>query len=544
MLALFGVVVLLLDARTADASPESGVPRGWVAYDDVPELAALPSWLLDGALTQPLIKYITDCDGPSDPSDCGGTPARWPAANIPVRICSTQASRPAGLTAQEFRDVIAIVVETWNSQEIAVGIDYVGDCTNRDSWLFNNLQNEVGWDDQRQVLSAAQAAVTRTSLPIVGGVRVLRESDVVLDTDLGRVARVCVESTLAHEFGHLLGMGHSDDRADLMYPSFDPNTPSTCKVRPTANERARMQSLYGVDRSPSVVLSGAAVEPGSLVTAVATGTDPEGRALTYRWQQTSGPTITLSAEGVTARFTAPAQLGASVALRVTVVDAFGHLGTASANFVVSRAVGPPAKPPSLDVFAPGAADAVLGWGAVTDAATYELCSRPVEAPAPFECGPVSGPRVPVTWDSILGTAGSPSEMRLITTGTRETFLRACNSKGCSPAGTGGRSGGLRWSTWNIDYDYFALAYEVGSIQFTVVGVVNVTGTPRSFTLAIGTEADPRRTPLATCGLIPAGQSCFVFLGPGAAGAARQTEFVSILTEASGRPTIEHRFRVR
>jgi Matrixin len=532
------VVAATVDAPAARADLGGGVAPGWVAYDEPPVRTSLLSRLLDGALTQPLIKYLTDCDGAGD-IDCGGTPARWSAATMPVRLCSAQQSRPTGVTALEFREIVARAVETWNSQETAVGIDFTGDCTDRDFWTFNNLVNEVGWDDQRQVLTFTQAAVTRTSY---SSLRIIRESDVVLDTDLGGYPRVCLESTLAHEFGHFLGLGHSDDRADLMYASFDPRVLSTCKLAPSANERARLQSLYGVDRAPVVFLAGGAIEPNAAVTAVATGTDPEGLPVTYRWLQTAGPAVNLITEGPTARFTAPLQLDASVVLRVTAVDLFGHPASTTATFVVSRASGAPAKPPALDVFAPASGNAVLGWSTVPEAATYELCSRPVEAPAPFECGPVGGPRAPVSWDTVLGTTGTATERRLITTGTRETFLRACNPRGCSPAGTGGRSGGLRWAPWNIDYDYFALGYDVGGVQFTVVGVVNVSGEPRSFTLASGSELEPSRVRLATCGIVPAGQSCFGFLGPGAA--AVPGDSVSILAEAPGRPTIEHRFRVR
>jgi Matrixin len=539
LLAFLAVSLAVLDAGSARA--DSGVPSGWIAYDEPPARLSLFDRLLDGVRIQPLIKYVTDCDGVGDTPDCGGTPARWAASSIPVRVCTGQRTRPAGMTAEEFREVLTRVAETWNSQEIAVGLDYVGDCTTSDTWQFNNLQNEVGWDDQRNVLGSTQAGVTRTSYSVT---RIIRESDIVLDVDLGRVSRVCLESTLAHEFGHFLGLGHSDDRADLMFPSFDPNVLSTCKVRPTANERARLQALYGVDRSPSVVLAGGAVEPGSSVTAIATGTDPEGRPLTYRWTQTAGPAVNLNIEGATARFTAPMQLDTSVTLKVTAIDAIGHPATASATFVVNRSAGVPAKPPSLDVFAASGGNAVLGWGAVADAATYELCSRPVEVPAPFECAPVGSPRVPVSWDTVLGTVGRAGETRLITTGTRETFLRACNPKGCSPAGTGGRSGGVRWATSNIDYDYFALGYDVGAIQFTIVGVVNVSGDPRSFTLASGSEADPQRTRITACGEVAPGATCFGFLGPAAPGAPRHGDFVSILAEAAGRPTIEHRFRVR
>jgi hypothetical protein len=529
-----------LDGGLAGADSGDGSRSGWIPYDAPPERQSVLSRLLDGVLTQPLIKYLTDCDGVGDLFGCGGTPGRWPAAAIPVRLCSAQNARPGGLPAQEFRDLIAAAVTTWNSQETAAGIDYLGDCTDRDVWTFNNLQNEVGWDDQRRILSATQAGVTRTSIPLVDGVRVIRESDVVLDPDLAQMPRVCLESTVVHEFGHLLGLGHSDDRNDLMYPSFDPSVLSTCKVRPSGNERARLQALYGVDRSPTVTVSGGPVEPGGAVIAVATATDPEGGAVTYRWRQTAGPAVTLTADGATVRFTAPQQVGETVTLQVTAFDRFLHPASSAAAFTVSRSVAPPGNAPSLESFAFAGSDAALGWGAVAGAVTYELCSRPVDVVAEFECTPVAQPRVPVNWDTALGAGGRSNDYRLITTGSRETFLRACNSKGCSVAGTGGISGGIRWEAWGIDYDYFALAYDVGTIQFTIVGVVNVSGSPRTFALATGPESDPARVRLATCGLLAAGQSCFGFLGPGGAHGA----MVDILAEAPDRPAVEHRVRVR
>ena len=245
-------------------------------------------------------------------------------------------------------------------------------------------------------------------------------------------------------------------------------------------------------------------------------------------------------EGATARFVAPAQIDGAVGLRVTVRDAFQHSGSATATFVVSQSAGPPSNAPSLETFLSGGGDAVLGWSEAAGAATYELCGRPNDFAAQFECGAVSGPRVAINWDTVLGTAGSPNDYRLITSGARETFLRACNTSGCSVPATGGLSGGLRWATWDIDYDYFVLAYDVGTIKFTVVGVVNVSGAARTFSLGTGPGAEPARQRLAICGLLPPGQVCFGFLGPGAG----HGDYVDILAEAPNRPTIEHRIRVR
>lgn len=68
-----------------------------------------------------------------------------------------------------------------------------------------------------------------------------------------------------------------------------------------------------VNCAPSVTLEAPRVaDEGDGVQLVATGTDPDGDALTYVWTQTSGPTVTLAA-GATQAFAAPAgQLGFSV----------------------------------------------------------------------------------------------------------------------------------------------------------------------------------------------------------------------------------------
>ncbi|MFN8640075.1 MAG: matrixin family metalloprotease, partial [Dehalococcoidia bacterium] len=256
-------------AEADGPAPRQGVLR----YDpDTTNRTGVFARLIDDTVFQPLVKYLTDCDGVGSTSDCGGTPARWRTSALPVEVCTAQGSRPSGLTAEEFRSTTSAAVTTWNSQEFAGGIRYVGDCLGVDFWIFNNSRNEIGWDDSRRALSGTQAAVTRSTLPLIGGAREIREADVVLDPALGRVPRVCLESTIVHELGHLLGFGHSDDRRDLMYPSFDPSALATCKVSPSASERDRIQALYGVDRAPMVTVSGGgAVEPSAIVIATAAG---------------------------------------------------------------------------------------------------------------------------------------------------------------------------------------------------------------------------------------------------------------------------------
>src|SRR5690606_14163458 len=133
--------------------------------------------------------------------------------------------------------------------------------------------------------------------------------------------------------------------------------------------------------------------------------------------------------------------------------------------------------------------------------------------------------------------------RLFTTGTRETALRACNVEGCSPLGVGPHAGGLRWSAYDVDYDYFAMAFDVPgtNVRFTIIGVANLGGPARKFSLSSGTAADPLSTRVQNCGNVAVGQVCIGMLSPTDGGHAA---FASVVSERTGTPVLEHRIRIR
>ncbi|ALS96816.1 hypothetical protein AT746_00015 [Lacimicrobium alkaliphilum] len=69
------------------------------------------------------------------------------------------------------------------------------------------------------------------------------------------------------------------------------------------------------------------VDPGTSVTLTAQGSDIENDPLTWSWEQTQGPEVTMSADGNQMSFTAPATTsGASLVFSVTASD--GQLASA------------------------------------------------------------------------------------------------------------------------------------------------------------------------------------------------------------------------
>ena len=499
-----------------------------------------------GSVPVPLfVPFLSDCGAGESPPTCGSPPAIWPPGGNPVEVCTHQLNRPAVFSAQRFRDAVAAAARTWNEQEAAVGLRYVGDCDSGFRSEDGNSSNEIGWDDFRALVSGAEVAVTRVtqawSPSFSPTTRLVREADIVLDPENIAAVPSCLESVVAHEFGHVLNLGHSDQPADLMFESFDLADLSTCTMQPSADERARLQELYGVDRNPTVSAgANRTVDRGAPATLRASGSDPERRGLTYVWEQISGRPVELKAKGADVTFIAPDIEGTVLALQVTVFDHFLHRASASVAVTVGTAPHAPALAPSLASFLPaGNGNARLTWSGVSGASSYEFCSRPAGDPV-AQCEPLAVPFIDITWDTVLEAAGAATDYRLFTTGARETTLRACNSQGCSISGTGGLSGGLRWSQWDIDFDYFALAFDFGRVQFTIVGVVNLSHKPRLFTVATGPASDPDRIRLRDCGLLPSGAVCIGFLGPG----PEHFAVVSVTSRRAGEPTTEHRITIR
>jgi hypothetical protein len=182
---------------------------------------------------------------------------------------------------------------------------------------------------------------------------------------------------------------------------------------------------------------------------------------------------------------------------------------------------------------------VLEWSEVEGAASYRLCSRPAGG-GTLVCSVRADSFVDVAWDTVLTTPGSADATRVFTGDARDVTLEACGTQGCSLPGEGGLAGGLRWPAWDIDFDYLALAFDAGDIQFTIVGVVNNSQEPRRFELRTGPLEDPNSVLIHACGNVRPGGACINFLGIG----DDHFEAVSVVSTASGTPRTEHHLEVR
>ncbi|MDA1004687.1 MAG: matrixin family metalloprotease [Chloroflexi bacterium] len=534
---LLGVWTVLLSPTSVRAD---GPADGAIPYDDGVQFAPAPIDSFGDRVAALAVRFFTDC-APGDIGSCGGPPGRWQRTASPVPFCTFQANRPSGVAADQFRDAVAAGADMWNAVEVAVGVNYVGDCSNGVRWENDNGRNELGWDDSRFVISGSTAGVARgtwQNLPGFGAItdRRFTEFDVVFKRDLNVPDR-CLRSIVAHEIGHTLGLGHSDSPNDLMYPTFNPNDPASCRADASATERSRLAELYGVNRAPTVQLNGpASAFVGSPLTLTASATDPEGDPVSFTWTQVAGPTVTLATAGATATFVAPDSVGSTMRFRVTTRDYFLHQASAEIAIAIDIANAPPRIAPALASFLPGSSGSVLGWESVSGAANYRFC-------ADTSCSTAAEPQATVTWEVVLGSAGAPDARRVLTTGARRTSLAACNSIGCSSPGDGPLAGGVVWPAWGIDFGYIGWAYDVpaAGIRFTIGGVVNQSGAARKFTIYSGTATDPRARVVQNCGRVSAGGLCIGLLTPQQAG---HSTTLTVVSELAGTPTVEQQVKIR
>ncbi len=185
--------------------------------------------------------------------------------------------------------------------------------------------------------------------------------------------------------------------------------------------------------------------------------------------------------------------------------------------------------------------AAIGWTRPDTATGFEFCNSGAEVLLASSCEEIADPTPDMDWDTVYSGAATAEDTQLFTSGLRYTSMRACNAAGCSRDSVGPLAGGLRWSQWEIDFDYMAVAFDFGRTKFTIVIVVNVSGPPRTFTIGNGPPDDPNQEQLGRCRLVREGSRCVAFLQPGE---GEHFEVVSIVSDGGGMPTTKHHITVR
>lgn len=149
---------------------------------------------------------------------------RWPLGQTSVEVCADQHGRPPWITGAGFSSVVSDAAEWWSDLDAGMRIDYLGECGGETASAVDGVV-EVAWDlgtfldrpgvDSVTTLETIQFAAGAPHRIL--GARVALRPWLIGPTATPTLQVEALRGLVGHEFGHLLGLPHSDSQLDLMY---------------------------------------------------------------------------------------------------------------------------------------------------------------------------------------------------------------------------------------------------------------------------------------------------------------------------------------
>ena len=499
------------------------------------------------------IDWFSDCDDEISNSSCGGLPARWFPDDALVEVCTRQLNRPIALSEKEFNSSVVKATNMWNSTNAAVGLKYVGNCEFGVSAFFGNNTNEIAFDDYRNVVRGTQAAITRGRWQKIYNNETSEtdkrflETDIVIDEKMN-YSLTCFDSLVAHELGHVLGFGHSSNRNDLMYPTFNTSDISTCKTEASEIEKKQLPELYGYNNAPTInSVDVPKMYLGSSVVINAFAVDPDNDQLDFSWEQKRGSKLSFVNDNSQISFQIPQNAEGPFEFVVTVKDNFGKADAERIMFDVEEKLIMPIGTPSFIAFNSKKVvdryESNFTWSSIKHATEYRFCDYDFSTKSYSNCFERDAPEMTVNWKKDISSLGSLNEINQFNVNTREIGLSGCNDVGCSDFGLGPHIGGIEWKRWGIEFDFLAMSYDIPNthLQFSIGGVVNLEYKTRSFEIWSGTVSEPLKEKILSCGLLAPGDSCIGLLMPEHAG---HYSHISIVSKSFNSPTTLNQVKIR